>query len=116
VHERVSTKSFVVLIIGNSESNHLGAQGTFNPYPQVNPGLTRPQTKEHHPLVVSGSDLPLMGVTDPHNGKVAPLRGRSLSLITRATNVAPHAQFVCEGVCRVYAALGRDLQQKEQQT
>ena len=30
VHERVSTKSFVVLIIGNSESNHLGAQGTFN--------------------------------------------------------------------------------------
>jgi len=29
VHERVSTKSFVVLIIGNSESNHLGAQGIF---------------------------------------------------------------------------------------
>jgi len=31
VHERVSTKSFVVLIIGNPKSNHLGAQGTFNP-------------------------------------------------------------------------------------
>jgi len=30
VHERVSTKSFVILIIGNSKSNHLGAQGTFN--------------------------------------------------------------------------------------
>jgi len=30
VPERVSTKSFVVLIIGNSKSNHLGAQGTFN--------------------------------------------------------------------------------------
>jgi len=30
VHERVSTKSFVVLIIGNSKSFHLGAQGTFN--------------------------------------------------------------------------------------
>jgi len=30
VRERVSTKSFVVLIIGNSRSNHLGAQGTFN--------------------------------------------------------------------------------------
>jgi len=30
VHERVSTKNFVVLIIGNSKSNHLGAQGTFN--------------------------------------------------------------------------------------
>jgi len=29
VHERVSTTSFVVLILGNSESNHLGAQGTF---------------------------------------------------------------------------------------
>jgi len=29
VPERVSTKSFVVLIIGNSKSNHLGAQGTF---------------------------------------------------------------------------------------
>jgi len=28
--ERVSTKSFVVLIIENSKSNHLGAQGTFN--------------------------------------------------------------------------------------
>jgi len=32
VHERVPTKSFVVLIIGNSESNHLGTQGTFNPH------------------------------------------------------------------------------------
>ena len=31
VHERVPTKSFVVLIMGNSESNHLGAQGTINP-------------------------------------------------------------------------------------
>jgi len=30
VHERVSTQSFVVLSIGNSKSNHLGAQGTFN--------------------------------------------------------------------------------------
>jgi len=27
---RVSTQSFVVLIIGNSKSNHLGAQGIFN--------------------------------------------------------------------------------------
>jgi len=30
VPERVSTKSFVVLIIGNSKSNRLGAQGTFD--------------------------------------------------------------------------------------
>ena len=30
VPERVSTKSFVVLIIGNSKSSHSGAQGTFN--------------------------------------------------------------------------------------
>ena len=30
IPERVSTKSFVVLIIGNSKSFHLGAQGTFN--------------------------------------------------------------------------------------
>jgi len=30
VPERVSTKSFVVLMIENSKSNHLGAQGTFN--------------------------------------------------------------------------------------
>jgi len=29
VPERVSTKSFVVLIIGNSKSNHFGAHGTF---------------------------------------------------------------------------------------
>jgi len=28
---RVSTKSFVVLIIRNSKSNHVGAQGTSNP-------------------------------------------------------------------------------------
>ena len=31
VPERVSTEGFVVLIIGNSNSNHLGAQGNFNP-------------------------------------------------------------------------------------
>jgi len=31
VRERVSTKSFVVLIIDNSKSNHLGPQGTCNP-------------------------------------------------------------------------------------
>jgi len=31
VPERVSTQTFVVLILGNSESNHLGAQGTFHP-------------------------------------------------------------------------------------
>jgi len=30
VHERVSTKSLVVLSIGNSKSNHLDAQGIFN--------------------------------------------------------------------------------------
>jgi len=33
IHERVSTRSFVVLIRGNSKSNHLGAQGTFSPNP-----------------------------------------------------------------------------------
>jgi len=27
--ERVSTTSFVVLILANSKSNHLGAEGTF---------------------------------------------------------------------------------------
>jgi len=32
VPERVSTKSFVVLIIGNLKSNHLGAQGTFKQF------------------------------------------------------------------------------------
>jgi len=31
VPERVSTKSFFVLIKGNSKSNHLDARGTFNP-------------------------------------------------------------------------------------
>jgi len=31
VPERVWTQSFVVLIIGNSKSNRLGAQGTLNP-------------------------------------------------------------------------------------
>jgi len=30
VPERVLSTSFVVLIIGNSRSNHLGAQGTLN--------------------------------------------------------------------------------------
>jgi len=39
VPERVSTKSFVVLIRGNSMSNHLGAQSTFNHHP-VQSGLT----------------------------------------------------------------------------
>jgi len=29
VPERVSTRSFVVLIVGNSKPFHLGAQGTF---------------------------------------------------------------------------------------
>jgi len=29
VPERASTKGFVVLIIGNSKSNHFGAQGTL---------------------------------------------------------------------------------------
>jgi len=33
VHERVSIKSFVVLIRRNSNSNHLCVQGTFNPNP-----------------------------------------------------------------------------------
>ena len=33
VPKQVSTMSFVVLMIGNSRSNHLGAQGTFNPNP-----------------------------------------------------------------------------------
>jgi len=32
VHARVLTKGFVVLIIGNSKSFHLSAQGTFNLY------------------------------------------------------------------------------------
>jgi len=32
---RVSTKSFVVLNIGNSKSSHIGAQGTFNPNPVI---------------------------------------------------------------------------------
>jgi len=35
VPERVSTKSFVVLIIENSKSNHLGAQGTFTGLTQL---------------------------------------------------------------------------------
>jgi len=33
VPERISTKSFVVSITGNSKANYLGAQGTFNPNP-----------------------------------------------------------------------------------
>jgi len=38
------TKNFVVLIIGNSKSNHLGAQDTFNPIivTQLRPSLARP--------------------------------------------------------------------------
>jgi len=35
VPERGSTTSFVVLIIGNSESNHSGAQGTFKLLPSL---------------------------------------------------------------------------------
>jgi len=34
VPERVSTTSFVVLMIGNSKSNHLEAQGTFKGLPE----------------------------------------------------------------------------------
>jgi len=33
VHERLSTKSFVVLIRGNSQSFHLGVQSTFTGLP-----------------------------------------------------------------------------------
>jgi len=35
VPERVLTKSFVVLILGNSKSFHFGAQGTFNGNPSL---------------------------------------------------------------------------------
>jgi len=35
IYGLTTTKSFVVLIIGNSKSNHLGAQGTFE-YPLTN--------------------------------------------------------------------------------
>ena len=54
IPERVSNKSFVVLIIGNSKSNHLGAQGTFkgyypNPFrpppPPLSPGF-EPQLRD----------------------------------------------------------------------
>jgi len=55
--ERVLTKGFVVLIIGNSKSNHLGAQGYPKPYTQlVNPrptcGICRSaqQRQERGPL------------------------------------------------------------------
>jgi len=41
VPERVSTKSFVVLTIGNSKSNHLGAQGTFNDWKMTNNAVIR---------------------------------------------------------------------------
>jgi len=39
VPKRVSTKSVVILIIGNSKSNHLGAQGTFDQYLAVGDAL-----------------------------------------------------------------------------
>jgi len=38
------TKSFVVLIIGNSKSFHLGAQGTFNPRARSFTSFTPPRT------------------------------------------------------------------------
>ena len=53
VPARVSTQSFVVLIMGNSKSNHLGAQGTFNPEPcsgtclQVDPTASHRRTHTH---------------------------------------------------------------------
>jgi len=49
VHERVSTKSFVVLIIGNSKSNHLGVQGTLNPRPWERAPLFRTQSCHSFP-------------------------------------------------------------------
>ena len=39
VPERVSTKSFVILIIGNSKSFHLGVQGTFKVKPPTYPRM-----------------------------------------------------------------------------
>ena len=44
VPERVSPKTFVVLIVGNSKSNHLGAQGTFKPTKRVTAHPTAPAT------------------------------------------------------------------------
>jgi len=41
VPERVLTQGFVVLIIGNSKSSHLGAQSTFKGLtPNLNPSLS----------------------------------------------------------------------------
>ena len=47
VPERVLTKGFVCLIIGNSKSNHLGAQGTLNPQ-AVGLSRARPQDISLH--------------------------------------------------------------------
>jgi len=47
VPERASTKSFVVLITGNSKSNHIGAQGTLFP--------TRPPPPKPQKTARSGS-------------------------------------------------------------
>jgi len=64
---RVDPKSFVGLILGNSELNHLGGQGTFNEYQtlcrvpnsgqqalRVNPRATHENTRSHIPAPPHG--------------------------------------------------------------
>jgi len=64
VPERISTKSFVVLIIGNSKSNHVGAQGTFNPQ---SPNLGVMVLRGHPPVSsISGICMYRWGVLALH--------------------------------------------------
>jgi len=56
VPERVSTKSFVVLIIGKSRSNHLGAGAPLTHFkPSIKTGLMQSLTGARHGLVAKGS-------------------------------------------------------------
>ena len=68
-----------VFLTGEHQSGHPYSDGWHRPKPRNN---------------AIGAPLQWpMGVTDPAKGKLTPLRGRSLPLTTRATNVAPQLWF-----------------------
>jgi len=61
VPERISNTSFVVLITGNSKSNHVGAQGTLNPrhpMPKCKMNISRHPTLRVKPIKLLRTLLP----------------------------------------------------------
>ena len=110
VHERVLTKGFVVLILGNSKSFHLGAQGTFNRVPSNLPREFQRFGFENHfgagVLSDSGYELGLLRVKSSPGVNLQPPFGSILGTAFGPTvprwwsvrGVSDHI-YVCMYVC-----------------